>query len=76
MANNTPMLPIPISAAQRIAEEFGYDQVVIIARRVGQDPDPFGEHVTTYGRTKQHCQIAARVGDFIKHKIMNWPSAK
>lgn len=36
--------PIPISAAARIAKDYGYDQVVIIARKV--DPEG-GEHVTT-----------------------------
>lgn len=29
------MRPIPISAARQIAEAYGYDQVVIIARKVG-----------------------------------------
>ena len=43
------MKRIPISAAQRIAVAYGYDQVIIIARKVGADPDPHGEHITTYG---------------------------
>lgn len=58
---------IPVSAGQRIAEEFGYDQVVIIARKVG-----VREHVTTYGIDKDHCGVAARIGNFIKHKLMGW----
>lgn len=66
------MKPIPIAAAERIAKEYGYDQVVIIARKVGDDPDPHGEHVTTYGVTKAHCDIAARIGDFLKYKVMGW----
>lgn len=61
---------IPIAAAQRIAEQYGYDQVVIIARKV--DPDG-NEHVTTYGVDKANCDVAARIGNFIKHKIMGWP---
>ncbi|CUA97780.1 hypothetical protein [Comamonas thiooxydans] len=68
-----PMLEIPVSAAKDIADRYGYDQVVIIARRVGDEPEPRGEHVTTYGRDKAHCGVAARVGNFIKHKIMGWP---
>lgn len=68
-----PMLPIPIAAARRIAEEFGYDQVIIIARRVGEVPAPHGEHVTTYGRDRKHCGVAAHVGNFLKHKVMGWP---
>lgn len=61
---------IPISAAKRIAEEFGYEQVIIIARH----PDPVNgiEHVTTYGKTIQHCEIAAKVGNYIKYEIMKW----
>jgi len=67
-----PMHPIPISAAERIAKDYGYDQVIIVARRVGDDPDPNGEHVTTYGRNRDHCAVAARIGDFLKFKIMGW----
>lgn len=67
------MKPIPISAAERIARNFGYDQVIVIARKVGDAPAPHGEHVTTYGVDREHCGVAARVGNFIKHKIMDWP---
>ncbi len=62
------MKRIPIAAAQRIAEQYGYHQVVIIARCVGE-----GEHVTTYGVDKANCDVASRIGNFIKHKIMGWP---
>ena len=63
------MKPIPISAAKRIADSYGYNQVVIIARAVGENG---GEHVTTYGTDKANCSVAARIGDFIKFKIMKW----
>lgn len=66
------MKNIPISAAKRVADMYGYDQVIIIARKVGNDPDPHGEHVTTYGVDKEHCKVAASLGDFFKFKIMNW----
>lgn len=62
------MKPIPIAAAKRIAVDYGYDQVVIYARKTG---DPGGEHMTTYGVTKQHCSIAARIGDTLKN-FMGW----
>ena len=62
--------PIPIEAGERIAKEFGYDQVVIVARKV--DPDGC-EHVTTYGIDKAHCDVAARMGNFFKHRLMGWP---
>ena len=63
------MRHIPIKAAQNIAELYGYDQVVIIARKVGVGG---GEHVTTYGVTKQHCAVAAHIGNFLKYKVMGW----
>ena len=62
------MKPIPIAAGKAIAAEYGFDQVIIIARAVGE-----GEHVTTYGRNVEHCVVAARIGDFLKHEIMGWP---
>lgn len=58
---------IPIKAAREIAEEYGYDQVIIIARAVD-----VGEHVTTYGKDKENCSVAARIGDYIKFQIMGW----
>lgn len=61
--------PIPISAAKRIADKYGYDQVVIVARKVG---DQGCEHVTTYGVDSANCDVAARTGDFLKYKIMGW----
>lgn len=61
------MKAIPISAAKRIADAYHYDQVIIIARRVGQ-----GEHCTTYGVDKANCDVAARAGDFLKYKVMKW----
>lgn len=70
------MKPIPISAAERIAKDYGYDQVIVIARKVGQEPEPHGEHITTYGVNKVHCDAAARIGDFLKHKVMGWPRAE
>jgi hypothetical protein len=66
------MKRIPIAAAQRIADDYGYDQVIIIARKVGDDPAPHGEHCTTYGVDKTHCAVAARIGDFLKFKVMGW----
>ncbi len=64
------MKPIPISAAKAIAEKYGYDQVIIVARKIG---DGGREHCTTYGRDKDNCEVAARIGDFFKHELMGWP---
>lgn len=60
--------PIPISVAERVAKNYGYEQVVIYARKTGEDG---GEHMTTYGINKEHCSIAARMGDVLK-KFMGW----
>ncbi len=60
--------PIPISVAERVAKNYGYEQVVIYARKTGEDG---GEHMTTYGTNKEHCSIAARMGDVLK-KFMGW----
>lgn len=65
------MKPIPIEAARQIAEAYGYDQVVIYARKVGEDPAPHGEHMTTYGRDRQHCAVAARIGQTLQ-RFMGW----
>lgn len=61
---------IPVAAAKRIAQSYGYDQVVVIARKVGEGGR---EHVTTYGVDRVNCGVAARIGDFLKHKVMGWP---
>lgn len=50
---------IPIAAARSIAEKYGYDQVLILARHVGDDGK---EHIATYGVDKTHCAAVARVG--------------
>lgn len=64
-------IPIPVQAAKEIAERYGYDQIIIYARRVGVKPEPNGEHMTTYGRTPTHCAVAAYMGDLLK-KHMGW----
>ncbi len=66
------MRPIPVSAARSIAEQYGYSQIVIVARAVG---DKGGEHVTTYGIDRANCDVAARIGAFFRHKLMGWPQS-
>lgn len=60
--------PIPIAAAERIAKQYGYEQIVIYARRTGQDGC---EHMTTYGVNPTHCSVAARMGRVLK-QFMGW----
>lgn len=68
------MKRIPISAARQLAETYGYDQVVIYARKVGDDPAPHGEHMTTYGANKEHCSVASRIADTLQ-TFMGWKPA-
>lgn len=65
------MKPIPISAGENIAKTYGYDQVIIYARKVGNKTTG-GEHLTTYGVNKLHCSVAAKIGDYLKSKIIGW----
>ena len=54
---------IPIKAAKRIAREFGYEQVIIVARNTG---DTGKEWCTTYGETPAHCAAAAKIGEALR----------
>lgn len=49
---------IPISAAQKVAGQFGLRQCLII----GWDGERV--HVVTYGKTKDDCDAAAKAQDF------------
>jgi len=72
MSERRPLAkPIPIKAGKEIAERYGYDQVIIVARKVGEGPGS-GEHVTTYGVDVPNCAIAARIGNFFKYRLMGW----
>lgn len=61
---------LPIKAARDIASAHGWDQVIVVARKVGDDGY---EHVVTYGKDAAHCEAAARAGNAIKHHLMKWP---
>ena len=58
---------IPINKAKEIAKEYKYDQVIILARKVGRVD---GEWVTTYGVDKQHCNASAKIGDALRGLIV------
>ncbi len=66
------MKPIPISAAEKIAKQYGYDQVIILGRVVTVSDNPGGEHMTTYGRNRVHCRIAARAGKYLQQHVLGW----
>lgn len=52
---------IPIAAAKRIAVDYGYDQVIVLARRTG---DKGLSWATTYGVNKDHCDAAGKIGAY------------
>lgn len=68
--------PIPISAAKKIAEEYGYDQVLIYARKVDDESNDIegGEHLTSYGVDKVHCNVAARMARYLQKNVFKWPA--
>lgn len=57
---------IPIATAEQIGKKHGYDQVIIVARRIGE---PGLEWCTTWGKDKTHCDAAARIGDAIRDSV-------
>lgn len=63
---------IPIEVAKEIAEKYDLEQIVIIGRKSGFKGY---ETTCTYGINKLHCAIAAKIGDFLKYKIMGWNDA-
>ena len=50
---------IPITAAMEIAKQYDYDQVVILARKIGVKGN---SHATTYGINSEHCEVAGQIG--------------
>lgn len=62
------MKNIPIKAAKEIAENYDYPEVVIFA----YDPVTYRQHVTTYGKTIDQCEDAAKAGNYLK-KALGWP---
>ena len=61
---------IPITAAKRIAEEYGKDQVIIVT----WDKATGTTWVTTYGKTVEECAQAADGGNRVK-RALGWPES-
>lgn len=58
---------LPIARAREIAQKHDYAQVIVIAR----ESDGW-EHMATYGMDKENCDVAGKIGDFLK-RVMKWP---
>jgi hypothetical protein len=54
---------IPVAAAKRVADQYGLLQCLVI----GWDGERV--HVTTYGKTKADCALAAKAQDFWTGRI-------
>ncbi len=54
---------------EKLPRGMGTIKVIIVARKTGERG---GEHCTTYGVNTEHCQVAARCGDYLKFKVMGW----
>lgn len=68
-SKSATLKPIPIKVAEKIGADYGYDQVIILVRSVGQGG---GETLVTYGKDRTHCEIAAKVGEFLRRKVLGW----
>lgn len=66
---------IPISAAKKIADEYGYDQIIVYGRNTGTDGTEYLECMATYGKTKATCTAAAKMGNALK-RFMGWPESE
>ena len=71
-----PMFPISSAAAGEIGAAFGYDQVIVIARRVGAAPAPHGEHCATWGIDADHRGAAAAIGRMLTRGPMGWEESE
>ena len=56
---------IPMKAAKQIIDQYGHDQVVVVAldRESGQ------MQLVTYGKTMRDCREAARLGDVVAEAL-------
>lgn len=58
------MKKIPITVAKRIADDYDYNQVIIIAWNKNGTT-----HITTYGTDKEQCRQAAIGGKVIADSL-------
>lgn len=71
MKQPVKMKKIPISAAAAIAKKYGYDQVIIYARKTTDKIEIGGEHMTSYGVNPVHCDIAGKMAAVLQN-FMGW----
>ena len=64
---------IPVALAKKIANDYGYEKVVIFGITKTENKERYSFWVTTYGKTKQLCEVADKVGKFFV-KVLNHPN--
>lgn len=62
---------MPAEAAGHIAQAFGWDRIVVIGIRDGQEG---GQVVTHAGRGPRHGAIADDMASYVKEKLFGWES--
>lgn len=60
---------IPPAAARRIARAYGYDQVIVLGRRLDASGEE-GEHVTAWGPDEAASREAARLGELARRTVL------
>ena len=67
------MKRIPVALAKQIANKYGYEKVVIFAITKDEPKERYMFWVTTYGKTKALCEVAAKTGQYFV-KMCNHPT--
>ena len=68
-ANEIIVNKISPSELEAIAKKYGFNQVILIARTVGEKG---AEHCVTYGTDRENSVVAEDIGNFMKFKVMGW----
>lgn len=60
---------IPPAAAKRIAQAYGYDQVIVLGRRLDASGEA-GEHVVAWGPNEAATRDVVRLGELARRTIL------
>ncbi len=70
------MKKIPISEAERLSNEYGYDQVIILALHKSKKPNWWEGWKATFNKHKEDCSFLGKVGDILAHNFRAYYSNK
>ena len=60
---------IPIKEAKRIATEYDYEQVIILAQKKHENPNWLDGWVTTYNADKSKCKFLGKIGAILIYNL-------